>query len=197
MTVKWTRKPQNKLHYILGNGQLVPQAWTRLHIDNAGPFLGKLFLLVVDSHSKWLEVIPVPSTSSSYTNEALRHMFATHGLSQIIVSDNGTAFTSQEFKTFVKNNRIQHVTTAPYHPASNGMAERAAQTFKLRLKKATKTNVLVELDRFLFQYMQDHSSYSNWSCTCPVADGTYTMLQTRSTTTYVVCKHEWLLNNMS
>ena len=126
--------------------------WTRLHIDHAGPFLGKLFLVVVDSHSKWLEVVSVPSTSSSYTIEALRRMFATHGLPQIIVSDNGTAFTSQEFKTFIKNNGIQHVTTAPYHPASNGMAERAVQTFKSGLKKATKTNVLVELDRFLFQY---------------------------------------------
>ena len=104
--------------------------WTRLHIDHAGPFLG------VDSHSKSLEVVPVPSTLSSYTIVALHHMFAKHGLPQVIVSDNGTAFTSQEFKTFVKNNGIQHVTTAPYHPASNGMAERAVQTFKLGLKKA-------------------------------------------------------------
>ena len=119
---------------------------------HAGPFLGKLFLVVVDSYSKWIEVVPVPSTASSYTIEALCHMFATHGLPQIIVSDNGTAFTSQEFKMFVKNNGIQHITTAPYHPASNGMAERAVQTFKTGLKKASTANVLVELDRFLFQY---------------------------------------------
>ena len=78
--------------------------WTRLYIDHAGPFLGKLFLVVMDSYSKWIEVVPVPSIASSYTIEALRHMFATHGLPQIIVSDNGTAFTSQEFKMFVKNN---------------------------------------------------------------------------------------------
>ena len=58
----------------------------------------KLFLVVVDSHSKWLEVVPVPSTSSSYTIEALHHMFSTHGLPQIVVSDSGTAFTSQELK---------------------------------------------------------------------------------------------------
>ena len=55
------------------------------------------------------------------------------------MSDNGTAFTSQEFKTFVKND-------APYHSALNGMAGRAMQTFNSGLK------ILVELDRFLFQY---------------------------------------------
>ena len=59
--------------------------------------------------------------------------------------------------------------------SSNGMAEREVQTFKLALKKATKTNVLVELDRFLFQYRITLHSYNNWSCTCPVPDGTHTI----------------------
>jgi hypothetical protein len=30
--------------------------WTRLHIDYAGPFMGKKFLVVVDPHSKWLGI---------------------------------------------------------------------------------------------------------------------------------------------
>ena len=44
-------------------------------------------------------------------------LFATHGL---IVSDNAPAFTSEEFKRFVQMNGI---TSAPYHPATNGLAE--------------------------------------------------------------------------
>ena len=62
-------------------------------------------------------------------------MFATHGLPSIIVSDNGTQFTSQQFVDFLQRNGIQHHFIAPYHPLSNGLAERAAQTFKQGMKK--------------------------------------------------------------
>ena len=126
--------------------------WTRLHIDHAGPFLGKIFLVVVDAHSKWMDVVIVPSTSSQATIKALRPIFATHGLPEIIVSDNGSAFTSEEFQEFVKRNGIRHLRLAPYHPASNGLAERAVKTFKTAMKKATTGDLETQLSRFLFQY---------------------------------------------
>ena len=93
----------------------------------------------------------VPSTSSQATIKALRPIFATHGLPEIIVSDNGSAFTSEEFQEFVKQNGIRHLRSAPYHPASNGLAERAVQTFKNAMKKATTSDLETHLTRFLFQ----------------------------------------------
>eukprot|EP00731_Ephydatia_muelleri_P019570 Em0012g395a len=83
--------------------------WSRLYIDHAGPFLGKIFLIVVDAYSKWLEVVPVVSTSSQQTIRELRHLFATHGLPEIVVSDNGTAFSSTEFGCFMKHNGIRPI----------------------------------------------------------------------------------------
>ena len=41
--------------------------WSRLHIDHVGPFMEKLFLIVTDAQSKWLEVVQVSSTASSVT----------------------------------------------------------------------------------------------------------------------------------
>ena len=49
-------------------------------------------------------------------------------------------------------NGIKHLTTAPYHPASNGLAEQAVQTLKTGLKKMTVGNIEDKLARFLFQY---------------------------------------------
>ena len=112
--------------------------WASIHIDHTGPFQGKIFLVVIDAHSKWLEVVVVPSTSSINTIRVLRTMFATHGLPEVVVSDNGTAFTSGEFQEFLKKNGIQHLRSAPYHPSSNGLAERGVQILKEGLKKITK-----------------------------------------------------------
>ena len=126
--------------------------WSRLHIDYAGPFLGNMFLVVVDAHSKWMEIEMVPTATSRYTITKLGAMFATHGLPQLIVSDNGTAFTSQEFRDFLRQNGIRHTTTAPYHPASNGLAERCVQTFKRAMKKEVVQDLQYELSKFLFRY---------------------------------------------
>ena len=99
-----------------------------------------------------MEVVIVSSTSSRCTVDALRTMFATHGLPEVLVSDNGSGFTSAEFKDFLKANGIRHITSAPYHPSSNGLAERAVQTFKAAMRKDASTNVQLHLPRFLFHY---------------------------------------------
>ena len=126
--------------------------WVRLHLDYAGPFHDKMFLVVVDAHSKWLEVIPTTGATGAITVAHLRSLFATHGLPVNIVSDNGPAFISEEFKEFCKLNGISHTFTAPYHPSSNGLAERAVQTFKGRIKKMNPSNLRKSLDRFLLNY---------------------------------------------
>ncbi len=115
--------------------------WTRIHIDYAGPFLGKMFLVIVDSYSKWIDVVPVSASTSTATIGVLRAVFATHGLPEMLVSDNGTCFTSEEFGLFMTKNGIYHVKTAPFHPSSNGLAERAVRTFKEGIKKIDNPNL--------------------------------------------------------
>ena len=98
--------------------------WTRIHIDYAGPFMGPVFLIIVDSCSKWIDAYPMKTSVSQATIERLRNTFVTHGLPEICVSDNASCFTSEEFEVFMKKNGIRHVTSVSYHPATNGCAER-------------------------------------------------------------------------
>ena len=72
------------------------EPWSRLHIDFAGPFMGHMYLVLVDSHSKWLDVQVMQSISSAKTIEKLRAIFATHGLPKTIVSDNGPSATNSD-----------------------------------------------------------------------------------------------------
>ena len=104
--------------------------WERLHIDFAGPFMNKSFLVLVDAHSKWPEVVEMNTTTTEATIRVLRRLFSSYGLPKQIISDNGPQFTSVEFQTFMKENGIKHIRSSPYHPASNGQVERFIQTFK-------------------------------------------------------------------
>ena len=128
--------------------------WERIHVDFAGPFLGKMFFIVVDAHSKWPEVIPMSTTTSMATVAELNRLFASYGIPQQLVSDNGPQFTSGEFKEFLRTNGVRHIQVAPYHPSSNGAAERFVRTFKEAMQKSKCTRVSIHdhLMHFLLSY---------------------------------------------
>ena len=123
-----------------------------MHADYAGPFLGKMFLILIDAHTKWIDVHMTSSATSQVTIKKMHSTFATLGIPEMLVTDNGTAFTSTEFDQFAKRNGIRHVTTSPYHPASNGLAERAVKTFKEGMRKLSNGSIETKLSRFLFKY---------------------------------------------
>ena len=124
-----------------------------MHVDYAGPFLGYMFLVIVDAHSKWMDV---HNTGQAFTAlmtiRRLRESFVQHGLPDKLVSDNGPCFTSSVFQDFMKQNGIRHIKVAPHHPASNGLAERAVQRFKAGVKKMQVGTLAERIARFLFAY---------------------------------------------
>ncbi|CAF1487624.1 unnamed protein product, partial [Didymodactylos carnosus] len=94
--------------------------WQRIHIDFTRKFTGLYFLIIVDAHSKWLEVLIMNNISTKATVDALSSLFARYGLCEEIISDNGTQFTSEEFADFCARNGIRHSRTSAAHPQSNG-----------------------------------------------------------------------------
>ena len=123
--------------------------WTRLHLDYAGLFGGKMVIVLTDANSKWIEAFHTKSAMSAAVVEELRTAFAQFGIPEVIVTDNGTCFTSLEFEAFLKNNGIQHLTSAPYHPSS---AERAMQRVKKGLKKVKTSSFRSTLAKVLLHY---------------------------------------------
>jgi hypothetical protein len=127
--------------------------WSRVHIDFAQ--LGEEhYLIMVDSHSKWPEVIHMQKgTSAKFTIEAMREVFGRLGLPTEICSDNGPPFPSKELVSFLADNGIKHILSAPYHPSSNGEAERFVRTFKNAMR--VNSEILsrnLRLQEFLLHY---------------------------------------------
>ncbi|XP_045779574.1 uncharacterized protein K02A2.6-like [Maniola jurtina] len=127
--------------------------WQRVHADFA-ECAGKKYLIVLDAHSKWVEVISMTRTDAESTILAFQTLFARFGQPAQLVTDNGPPFSALDFKNFCANNGIKSVTTAPYRPQGNGAAENMVKTVKKVIKRAlfVKENVSAALNKFLFQY---------------------------------------------
>ena len=125
--------------------------WSRLHLDFAGPYEGNNFLLIIDAHSKWLDIEQMKSTTSAAIIVKLRKLFSIHGVPDLVITDNAPNFKSVELRKFFKANGIIHDTVAIYHPSSNGQIERSVQMLKQALRKM-KGDIGTNLTRFLFKY---------------------------------------------
>ena len=99
-----------------------------------------------------MDVHVTSAATTAATVEKLRQSFSTHGLPESIVSDNGPCFASYEFDNFCIRNGIRHILIPPYHPASNGQAERAVQTLKRSLNRQTGGSLETRVSRFLLSY---------------------------------------------
>jgi len=111
------------------------ELFQRVHMDFAGPFMGYNFLVLVDACTWWPEVHIMKNITTERTIKKCRDIFTTFGLPQVLVTDNSRTFISKEFQYFLKQNGISHKCTAPYNPATNGLAERFVQTLKQGLRK--------------------------------------------------------------
>ena len=119
--------------------------------------------MVIDAHSKWIEVEDMDEATAGATIQRLRAMFARFGIPESLVSDNGPCFISKEFKDFLRKNGVMHITSAPYHPASNGLAERAVRIVKEGLRKMKTGAISDKIARLLFQYRMTPQSVTKLS----------------------------------
>ena len=135
--------------------------WERIHVDFAGPFVGRMFLLATDAHSKWPEIVLMSSTTTAKTIAVLRDMFARNGIPRQLVSDNRPQFISGEFRQFMAANGVKHIRSSPYHPATNGAAERLVQTMKKALKASHQDGRTVT--GIILDAIPLYASRHNWS----------------------------------
>ena len=90
--------------------------WFRIHLDYAESCEEKMFLIIVDAHSKCLDVYPMNTATSV-------GKFKEHGLLGQCETYYTTGFTSSKFEEFMTNDFINHITQGLYHPTTNGQVE--------------------------------------------------------------------------
>ena len=107
----------------------------RLHADFAGPINNFYYLIILDAHSKWVDLAQMKSITSDKVITVFQSYISQWGIPITLVTDNGKSFDSELFQSFLSYYNIKHVPTSIYSPYSNGAAENAVRSFKKALKK--------------------------------------------------------------
>jgi len=130
------------------------EPWSRVHMDHAFvPGIG-LLLIIVDAYSGWPEVARVKDRNAATVKQVLRLIFSRNGVPRCLVSDNAREFQDDDLCTWLRQIGCRPVKTPPYHPQSNGIAERMVGTVKQGLKAFSPNFGSVEayLCRMLLSY---------------------------------------------
>lgn len=111
-----------------------------LHIDHFGPLdktkhRHKFIFEVIDAFTKFVKFYPTVSTNADEVIRHLKTYFSTYSKPRQIVSDRGSAFTSNKFKEFMAENGIRHVLIATATPHANGQIERINRSVTPMLAK--------------------------------------------------------------
>jgi transposase InsO family protein len=101
---------------------------------------GVHYLLLVDYYSNFIEVVPLhQDTKSTVIIKHMKINIARYGIMETLVTDNGPQFASAEFSSFTKKYGINHVTSSPTHPQSNGLAEEGVRQVKDLMKRCQRS----------------------------------------------------------
>ena len=120
----------------------VPNApWAKVASD-LFEYKKSTYVLIVDYFSNFIEVskLPPSETKSEYVIKHTKSIFACHGIREIVISDNGLHYSSNEYKCFANRWEFFHDTSSPKYPKGNGLAEASVKIIKKLLKKASSNN---------------------------------------------------------
>ncbi|XP_061132648.1 uncharacterized protein K02A2.6-like [Syngnathus typhle] len=129
------RERVNNRETMLGT-EFPSRPWCTVGVD-LFQFGKNQYLAVVDYFSRFCEVAKLSCTTSDAVITHCKSIFARHGIPEVVRSDNGPQFASEEFRRFARMWGFSHVTSSPHFPQSNGEVERAIRTVKSLLKKSS------------------------------------------------------------
>ena len=96
------------------------------------------YLVIGDYFSKYLIIRRLPNSSTHAVIKELGLVFTELGRPFVLRSDNGPCYSSREFRNFLNFYQVDHVTSSPHYPQSNGFAEALVGIAKKLMDKSLK-----------------------------------------------------------
>ena len=135
LCLKWSRS-KRKPDESSTLGQEVPiLPWTKL-ATNLFHFEGQSYLLLVDYTSQDPIIRRLTSMMAHHIANHCKQIFSEYGWPETLISDNGPCYASKTFKKLMTEYNVNHITSSPHYPQSNGLAEKYVQIIKNLFHKA-------------------------------------------------------------
>ena len=99
----------------------------------------KEYPLIADTFSKY-PFIYQTSKTAEYIIKKLQNLISQYGPPKKFFSDNGPPFSSEAFQKILASQYIDHITSSPHYPKSNGFIERQIKTIKTALDTAKSSD---------------------------------------------------------
>ena len=118
--------------------EFAARPWAKVGVDLCDD-AGRILLVVCDFYSNYIEVEHLTRATTTTVSRALRTLFSRYGVPDVLISDNGPQFASEEFSKFARRWGFEHTTSSPHYPQSNGKAENAVKTIKRLFAKCRES----------------------------------------------------------
>ena len=99
-------------------------------------FKSDSYLLIVDYMSRIPVVCKLMSTTAQQVVSQIKLIFSEYGWPETMVSDNGPCYSAETFTKLMTDYSVNHITSSPHYPQSNGLAEKYVQIVKNLFYKA-------------------------------------------------------------
>ena len=149
LCLKYSRsKDKGTPHTALGH-EVPPVPWSKVATD-IFHYESQPYLLIVDYTSRFLIVRKLKSMSAQHITEHFKSIFSEYGWPDTLVSDNGPCYTAEAFSNLMKEYAVNHITSSPHYPQSNGLAEKFIQIVKNLFHKVKDEGA--DIDKYLMIY---------------------------------------------
>jgi transposase InsO family protein len=118
---------------------IIREPFSKIAIDIVGPLSrtkkgNKYILTVIDEGTRYTKAFPLPSIEVDRIAQSLLQLVNRVGVGRVMLSDQGSNFTSTLLKQLHEMLGVKGITTSPHRPRSNGKCER----YTVALKKVLK-----------------------------------------------------------
>ena len=122
----------------IGNvSDVPPHTWHTLGTDLF--YWNKIdYLVIGDYFSKYLIMRRLPNSSTHAVIKELGLVFTELGRPFVLRSDNGPCYSLREFQNFLNFYQVDHITSSPHYPQSNGFTEALVGIAKKLMDKSLK-----------------------------------------------------------